>query len=77
VWRAIDVSFLNHETKARSFAKMITYRVTVAALLAAITFYVTGNASTTALITVVFNVGGSLLYYGFERLWDAVPWGRA
>jgi hypothetical protein len=25
---------------------------------------------------VVFNVGGAAIYYGFERLWDAIEWGK-
>ena len=55
---------------------MFSYRVAVTALLAAITFFLTGNTGITAVVTVVFNVSGSLVYYVFERLWDSVPWGR-
>jgi uncharacterized membrane protein len=67
---------LLHETKARSLAKMVTYRVAAAALLAAVTFYVTGSTGLTGVVTLVFNVGGALVYYGVERLWDDIAWGR-
>jgi len=48
----------------------------IAALLALITFYFTGNPGTTTIITIVFNLGGAVVYYGFERLWDAINWGK-
>ena len=55
---------------------MVTYRVAAAALLAAITFYLTGSAGLTGVVTLVFNVGGAGVYYGIERLWDVIAWGR-
>jgi len=55
---------------------MLTYRIAVAALLAVITFYLTGDTGLTAVVTVVFNVSGSLVYYVFERMWDSISWGR-
>jgi uncharacterized membrane protein len=67
---------LNTESRKRSLAKAMTYRIVVIALLAAITFYFTGNAGEATVITILFNVGGSIAYYTFERLWDAIPWGR-
>ena len=65
-----------HERRARSLLKMGAYRVAVAALLAGVAFYFTGDLEETGIITVVFNIGGALLYYGYERLWDAVNWGK-
>jgi uncharacterized membrane protein len=55
---------------------MLTYRIAVAVLLAGITFFLTGDTGLTAYVTVVFNVGGSLVYYVFERVWDSIAWGR-
>jgi len=46
------------------------------ALLAGITYYYTGSAGESTLITILFNAGGTLAYYGLERLWESVPWGR-
>jgi len=45
-------------------------------MLALLTFYFTGDPGTTTIITLLFNVGGAAVYYGFERLWDAINWGR-
>jgi uncharacterized membrane protein len=64
------------ETRKRSIVKTLTYRIIIAALLVMITYYFTGNPGTTTIITVVFNVGGTAIYYGFERLWDDISWGR-
>jgi len=67
---------VNSETRGRSIAKTLTYRIVIAALLALITFYFTGNPGQTTVITIVFNVGGTAIYYGFERLWDSITWGK-
>ena len=67
---------MKSETRARSLAKTLSYRVAVAALLAGVTYGFTGNAGETTFITVVFNIGGTIVYYSYERLWDAIAWGR-
>jgi uncharacterized membrane protein len=64
------------ETRARSFAKTIAYRVVAIVLLAAVTYAFTGNLGETTLVTVVFNAGGAAAYYGLERFWDGIDWGR-
>jgi len=64
------------ETVARSMTKTLTYRVVIFALLAVITYYYTGNAGETTVISVVFNVSGAGVYYVFERLWNAISWGK-
>ena len=55
---------------------MLTYRIAVIAILAEVTFYFTGNAGEATAISVVFNIAGSLVYFGYERLWDSIGWGR-
>ncbi|MDA4127775.1 MAG: DUF2061 domain-containing protein [Thaumarchaeota archaeon] len=67
---------MKSETRARSIVKTLSYRIVVGALLALLTFYITGNPGTTTIITVVFNLGGAAIYYGFERLWNSIGWGR-
>jgi len=56
---------------------MASYRIVVFALLAAITYYYTGNSGQSTVISVVFNVAGSVVYYAYERLWGAVKWGTS
>ena len=57
-------------------AKTLTYRIVIFALLAGITYYFTGNAGQTTIISIVFNVCGALVYYVYERLWNVIEWGR-
>jgi len=45
--------------------------------LAAISYYFTGNAGEATTITVLFNAGGTLAYYGLEKLWASLDWERS
>jgi len=68
---------LVRDSRSRSLAKTVAYRVVAIALLAGITYYFTGNAGEATGITVLFNVTGAIAYYGLERLWESVEWGRS
>lgn len=68
---------MTNETKARSLAKTLAYRVVAVVLLAAVTYVFTGNPGETTVVTLVFNAGGTAAYYGLERLWDGIDWGKA
>jgi len=67
---------LSRDTRERSLAKTVVYRVLAIAMLAGITYYYTGNAGEAGLITILFNASGTVAYYGLERLWESVEWGR-
>ena len=67
---------MSRDSRERSLAKTAVYRVVAIALLAAISYYYTGNAGEAGLITILFNASGTVAYYGLERLWEAVEWGR-
>jgi len=67
---------LSRESRRRTLAKTVVYRTVAIALLAGITFYYTGSAGEATVITLLFNVTGAIAYYGLERLWDAIQWGR-
>jgi uncharacterized membrane protein len=67
---------LSPDSRGRSLAKTAVYRTVSIALLAAITYYYTGNAGEATTITILFNGGGALAYYGLERLWESIDWGR-
>jgi uncharacterized membrane protein len=67
---------LKTETRLRSVAKTASYRVLVIAILAVVTYAFTGDVGETTTITVVFNVAGTVAYYVYERLWDAINWGK-
>ena len=67
---------MSRDTRERSLAKTVVYRVVAIALLAGISYYYTGNAGEAGLITILFNATGTVSYYGLERLWESVEWGR-
>jgi len=64
------------DARGRTLAKTIVYRMVAIALLAGITYYYTGSAGEATTITILFNVAGTIAYYGLERLWESVLWGR-
>jgi len=70
------ISPLNRDSRRRTLAKTLVYRMVAIALLAAITYYYTGSAGEATLITILFNATGTIAYYGLERLWESIPWGR-
>jgi uncharacterized membrane protein len=67
---------LSRDSRGRTLAKTAVYRLVAVALLGGITFYYTGNAGEATTITIIFNVLGTIAYYGLERLWEYVLWGR-
>jgi len=64
------------DTKKRSWAKSITWRIAGVIILGAITYAFTRDWGKTTSITVIFHVIRLVLYYFHERLWETVPWGR-
>ena len=72
----LAISSLSRDSRRRTLAKTVVYRTVAIALLAGIAYFYTGNAGEATTITVLFNVTGAIAYYGLERLWEAVHWGR-
>ena len=64
------------ESKKRSLVKMIVYRGILTALLAVITWIFTGNTGQTTIITIVFSISATAIYYAHERVWNQVKWGK-
>lgn len=64
------------ESKKRSIVKMLTYRALLTALLAIISWIFTGNLGQTTVITIVFSVSATAIYYLHERVWNAIKWER-
>ena len=61
---------------SRSLAKAVSWRLLAALILGGITFAVTGSWEASTLITLVYNLVQVFVYYGHERLWERIPWGR-
>jgi uncharacterized membrane protein len=72
----LAIAIVSRDSRRRTLAKTMVYRVVAIALLAGITYYYTGSAGEATAITILFNVTGAVSYYGLERLWEEVQWGR-
>ncbi|NWG37794.1 DUF2061 domain-containing protein [Nitrososphaera sp.] len=65
------------ETRKRSLVKMLSYRAILTGLLALISWIFTGNLQQTTIITIVFSVSATAIYYLHERIWNSVKWGTS
>jgi uncharacterized membrane protein len=64
------------ETHLRSLAKALSWRVTATLTTALIAFFITGNFITALTIGGIEFVLKFFIYYGHERLWEALSFGR-
>jgi len=64
------------ETKRRSLAKAISWRLVAVFVLGLVSYLFTGNWYETAFITLVYNAVQVVVYYVHERMWDLLSWGR-
>jgi uncharacterized membrane protein len=64
------------EIRKRSIVKMLTYRAILTALLAIISWIFTGNLGQTTVITIVFIVSATAIYYLHKRVWNGIKGGR-
>ena len=64
------------DTKKRSWAKSVTWRIVGVVILGAITYLVTWDWGKTTGITVIFHTVRLVLYYVHERLWERFTWGK-
>ena len=63
------------ESRGRSVAKSISYRLICIAMLAIVTYAITADLVEMTLIVVVFQTIQSFVYYLHERAWERVDWG--
>ena len=64
------------ESKARSLAKAVSHRILIVTLDSVAIYFFTRRLDTTAAFVVLSNVYSALAYYGHERLWNTIKWGR-
>jgi uncharacterized membrane protein len=65
------------EAHSRSFIKAVSWRILGSIDTFIISYFVTGKLVFAASIASVESVTKIILFYGHERVWAAVPWGRA
>tara|TARA_R110000822_G_scaffold90073_9_gene208421 strand:+ start:11769 stop:11975 length:207 start_codon:yes stop_codon:yes gene_type:complete len=63
-------------SRKRSFAKALTWRVTGTLDTFLIAWIITGTVAIAATISLVEVLTKTFLYYGHERAWNFVSWGR-
>ena len=63
------------ESRKRSIAKAVFWRVIGVIVLGAITWIITRDSQTTTSVTLMFHTINLVLYYYHERLWERIDWG--
>ena len=63
------------ETKGRSIAKAVSYRIICIVVLAIVTYAIIGDLLEMTYIVVVFQSIQAGVYYVHERAWEKVGWG--
>ena len=63
-------------TKTRSFVKALSYRIWGTLSSVVVAYVITKNASLSITIALWETVVKIFIYYGHERGWNYVQWGR-
>jgi uncharacterized membrane protein len=65
-----------HEGQPRTISKIVTWRVLITASNFLIPFIMTGSWGSAALFLGLATVVNIALFYGHERLWNRIVWGK-
>ena len=60
----------------RSLAKAITYRILILSLDFTAVYLFTGRYDVAIGFTLVSNIYTAIAYYGHERVWNSIKWGK-
>ena len=63
------------DSTKRTLVKTAVYRGAITALLFGLMWIFTGNIYETSVVTIVFNVAATIIYYFHERMWGKIKWG--
>ena len=64
------------ETHARSLAKAVSWRATGSLDTFLVAFLITGSPKLAGSVAVTEILTKILIYYGHERIWAWIPWGK-
>ncbi len=64
------------ETKTRTLARMMTYRITAWLFTIFWTYWFTGNLTNATGFATALHILLSIDYYIHERIWLKIKWGR-
>ncbi|MEK7579231.1 MAG: DUF2061 domain-containing protein [Patescibacteria group bacterium] len=65
-----------NETRTRTVAKTVSWRILATLLTWATVYWFTGLVRESLKITLTAAVLSMIVYYIFERLWNMASWGR-
>ncbi|MEF8824989.1 MAG: DUF2061 domain-containing protein [Haloarculaceae archaeon] len=63
------------QARSRALVKTFVYRVLMIVITVGVALVVTGSLGHALNIGIAANVVKTGTYYGYERLWDRIPWG--
>ncbi len=64
------------ESRSRSWAKSFSWRFIGVVMLGGISYAITRDLEQTTIITLIFHVLRTVLYYYHERIWERIAWGK-
>lgn len=64
------------ETKKRSIAKTISYRIGCAALTLTVIYLISKDIGFAGAITIAQQIAVTIFYYLHERIWSRKEWGK-
>jgi uncharacterized membrane protein len=64
------------ESNRRSIAKALSWRIIATLITSVIVFLLTGKGEFAATIGLADTTVKLLIYFGHERLWNRIPFGR-
>lgn len=64
------------DSTKRTLAKTAVYRGSITLLLFALLWAFTNNIYETSIVTIIFNVAATVVYYFHERMWSRIKWGE-
>ncbi|CAD6521027.1 conserved hypothetical protein [metagenome] len=64
------------DSKKRTLVKTAVYRGTITLLLFVLLWIFTGDIYETSIVTLVFNLAATIIYYFHERMWGKITWGN-
>jgi uncharacterized membrane protein len=73
----VDALVRGREAHTRSFLKAVSWRITGSVDTFVLSFLITGSAKMAGSIALIEVATKIVLFYLHERVWCAVPWGRA
>jgi uncharacterized membrane protein len=65
------------DSPKRSLVKTISWRITGSGATFLVAWFVSGSFIAAGSIAIIQLMTNTILYYGHERVWNNIKWGRA